>query len=364
MAATGQGDQLEHAKSSGKPAMSINDRGRLDRRRFNTVMLGTLATISTGIAHGGGGADSPAPARRIIDVHSHFVPPELKAATKPAPPLLAWNLSQHLENMDAAGVQRAILSITTPGVAIEGAAGQTLLRKCNDYGANLVAGHPQRFGHFVHLKLDDPGNALAELAYGLDQLKAQGVGVFTNYHEKWLGDPAFDPVFAELERRRALVYVHPIAASCCSGIIPEFSDAMIEYQSDTTRAIASYIYRGAARRFPNVKMIWSHAGGTMPYLIERFDVADRAQLYKDSAPQGFRAAAAKFYYDIAQTSNAVTTGALRQVIPVDHIVFGTDYPFRTPSEHVAQLESSKVFSPTELAQLYRGNVMRDLPTLG
>jgi predicted TIM-barrel fold metal-dependent hydrolase len=265
--------------------------------------------------------------------------------------------------MDAAGVERAILSITTPGVAVEGAAGQTLLRRCNDYGANLVAAHPRRFGQFVHLKLEDPDNALQELAYGLDQLKAHGIGVFTNYHDKWLGDPAFDPVFAELERRRAIVYVHPITASCCTGLIPEFSDAMIEYQTDTTRAIASYIYRGAARRFPNVKLIWSHAGGTMPYLIERFDVADRTQAYKEAAPQGFRTAVAKFYYDVAQSSNGVATGALRQVIPVDHIVFGTDYPFRTPGEHVAQLESAKVFSPTDLVKVYRENVMRDLATL-
>src|SRR6185369_12435065 len=140
-------------------------------------------------------------------------------------------------------------------------------------------------------------------------------------------------------------------------------DTLIEYGTDTTRAIASYIYRGAARRFPDVRMIWSHSGGTMPYLIERFDNADRSDAAKAAAPGGFRAAASNFFYDIAQASNPTATTALRSVVPVNRIVFGTDYPFRTPLEHAKALEAGHVFNRTELRGLYRSNVEQFLPAL-
>ncbi len=182
--------------------------------------------------------------------------------------------------------------------------------------------------------MDDMDAAVNEVAYGFDVLKAQGVGLFTSYSGRWLGDAQFDPLFAELERRGAIVFVHPTSAACCTRLIPEVADTLIEYGTDTTRAIASYVYRGAARRFPNVRMIWSHSGGTMPYLIERFDGADRSPAAKAQAPDGFRASIARFWYDIAQSSNPVATRALRSVVPMEHIVFGTDYPFRSSLDHV------------------------------
>jgi predicted TIM-barrel fold metal-dependent hydrolase len=212
--------------------------------------------------------------------------------------------------------------------------------------------------------MDDIDTALKEIEYGFDVLKAQGIGLFTSYGSQWLGDARFDPVFTELERRRGIVYVHPNTAACCTRLVPEVADTLIEYGTDTTRAIASYVYRGAAHRYPNVRMIWSHSGGTMPFLVERFDGADRGAAAKAQAPEGFRALAGRFFYDIAQASNPVATRALRSVVPVEHIVFGTDYPFRTPLEHVRALDGSDVFNRTELAGLYAGNVRARLPELG
>ena len=145
--------------------------------------------------------------------------------------------------------------------------------------------------------------------------------------------------------------------------MPEIADTLIEYGTDTTRAIASYVYRGAARRFPNVRMIWSHSAGTMPYLIERFDVADRSGQTREQAPDGFRASISRFWYDIAQASNPVATRALRSVVPMERIVFGTDYPFRTSLDHVRGLEDGKVFDRAELAAIYRANVAARLPDL-
>ena len=299
---------------------------------------------------------------RIVDVHAHYYPPVLKALGTPGP-MNAWSLQRHLEEMEAAGVARSLFSLTTPGVVVTGDQGRKLTRESNEYAARTCTEQKGKLGFFTYVQLEDLEGALKEIEYGFDVLKAHGVGLFTSYGNRWLGDPQFDPVFAELERRKAIVYVHPTGPACCSRLIPGVVDTLIEYGTDTTRAITSYIYRGAARRFPNVKMIWSHSGGTMPYLIERFDGADRSGAGKTEAPDGFRAAAAKFFYDVAQASNPVATAALRSVVPVDHIVFGTDYPFRTPLEHVTALQASRVFNRSELRGVYRANVEQFLPAL-
>jgi predicted TIM-barrel fold metal-dependent hydrolase len=324
---------------------------------------GFLAGALAATAAVGGTPTAAATARNIVDVHAHFMPPELLAAGGPSAVMGAWSLQKHLESMEQVGVTRSILSVTTPGVLATGAKAQALIRSCNEYGAKLVSDNRQKLGMFVYVRLDDIDATLKEIAYGMDVLKADGVGLFTNYDGKWLGDPAFDPVFAELNRRGAIAYVHPNSATCCKALIPNVADTLIEYGTDTTRAIASYIYRGAAVKFPRVRMIWSHSAGTMPYLIERFDGADKTPAVHAAAPEGFRKAASRFFYDVAQASNPVATSALRKVVGASQIVFGTDYPFRTPAEHVAQLESGGVFNAAELAGLYHGNVARGLPEL-
>lgn len=303
-----------------------------------------------------------AESNRIVDVHAHYFPPVLKALGSPGP-MNAWSLQRHLEEMDAAGVTRSLFSLTTPGVVQTGDAGRKLMRESNEWAAKTAVDQRGKLGVFTYVQLEDTEGALKEIEYGFDVLEAQGVGLFTSYGNRWLGDPQFDPVFAELERRKAIVYVHPTGPACCSRLIPGVVDTVVEYGTDTTRAIASYVYRGAARRFPNVKMIWSHAGGSMPFLIERFDFIDRTGASKTEAPEGFRSAASKFFYDIAQASNPTATAALRSVVPVNRIVFGTDYPFRTPLEHVTALQASRVFNRGELRGVYRANVEQFLPTL-
>jgi predicted TIM-barrel fold metal-dependent hydrolase len=340
--------------------MKENSPLQWSRRRMllGAASAGIAWAWRAGAAENSGAASS----ERIVDVHAHYYPPALKALGLPGP-MNGWSLQRHLEEMDAAGVARSLLSITTPGVVAPGDQGRALARESNEYAAKTCGEHKGKLGFFTYVNLDDPDGALKEIQHGFDVLKAQGVGLFTSYGNRWLGDPAFDPVFAELERRKAIVYVHPTGAACCRNLIPDVFDTLIEYGTDTTRAIASYIYRGAAQRFPNVRMIWSHSGGTMPYLIERFDGADRSDAAKREAPQGFRAAASKFFYDIAQASNPTATTALRSVIPANRIVFGTDYPFRTPLEHVTALEGGGVFNRAELRGVYRGNIEQSLPTL-
>jgi predicted TIM-barrel fold metal-dependent hydrolase len=324
--------------------------------------LGALAAAAAAPVLRESRAAGASGARNIIDVHAHYQPPAIRALNLPGP-MNAWDLQKQIDDMDAAGVTRAVLSVTTPGVPATGEAGRRIARESNEYAATLASDHGRRFGFFTCVPMDDLDAALSEVAYGFDVLKAQGVGLFTSYAGHWLGDTQFDPLFAELEQRGAIVFVHPTSAACCTRLIPEVADTLIEYGTDTTRAIASYVYRGAAHRFPNVRMIWSHSAGTMPYLIERFDGADRSPAARAQAPDGFRASIGRFWYDIAQASNPVATYALRSVVPLERIVFGTDYPFRTSADHVRGLETGKVFAPQEIAAIYRGNVAKGLPQL-
>jgi 6-methylsalicylate decarboxylase len=305
----------------------------------------------------------------VIDVHAHFTPPQYVrdlANTKLVfPASLNWSLAKHLEEMERAGVARSLLSLTTPGVSMgDTAQARRMSRYTNEYGAQLVTDHSRQLGLFAALPLADVDGSLREIEYSLDTLKSCGVCLFTSYGGKWLGDDAFAPIFEELNRRKAIVYVHPTSATCCTNLLPDIPDPMIEYGTDTTRAITNIIYSGAARKYPELRLIFSHAGGTMPYLTGRFDFADRTNaLLQQRAPEGFRAAAARFFYDIAQAANPATLGALRQVVPVSQIVFGTDYPFRTMLEHVSQLRASRLFSSSELQGIQRDNVVRSLSRL-
>lgn len=328
----------------------------LSRRQVLVGLSALAASSMTRPAEPRRAAASP-----IVDVHAHFQPDVLRALGMPGP-MAAWSVQKHLDDMGAAGVTRSLLSVTTPGVPETGERARTLARGINEDAAKLAADH-RGLGYFLALPMDDPDAALKEIEYGFDVLKAPGVGLFTSYGDAWLGDQRFDPVFQELHRRKAVVYVHPDTANCCGRLIPEVADTLIEYGTDTTRAIASYIYRGAARRFPDVRMIFSHSGGTMPFLIERFEGADRGPAAKAQAPDGFRATAARFFYDIAQSTHAVPSQALRKLVPVNHIVFGSDYPFRTTLEHVQGLEAAGVYSAEELKGIHAGNVERFLPEL-
>ncbi len=307
-------------------------------------------------------------ARRIIDVHAHLTPPayvqDMAGAGDLQPPTLNWTIGKHIEDMDKAGVELSILSVTTPGIWFKDVPrGRRLARMTNDYAAEMRQKYPTRISQFAAIPLPDTEGSLKEIEYGLDVLKADGIAVFTNYGDKWLGDPAFAPVMDELNRRKVTLYTHPITADCCANIASVVRDAVIEYGTDTTRAIGNWIMRGCGPRWPDIKVIWSHAGGTMPFLIERFDRLAGVGSLKQHIPNGFRAEAAKYFYDTAQSANDVSMSALRKVVPMSQIVFGTDFPFRTADDHVQRLIKGGVFSPAELAQIYRSNALPLLPRI-
>jgi predicted TIM-barrel fold metal-dependent hydrolase len=205
---------------------------------------------------------------------------------------------------------------------------------------------------------------LEEIAYTLDTLKADGIGLLTSYGDKWLGHPVFAPVLDELNRRRAVVYTHPTTANCCGNLIPDVPESIVEWGTDTTRTIASLVFSGTAARCRDVKIILSHGGGTMPFLTERFV---RLPLINKSlaprVPNGVEHELRRFYYDTAQAAHQFALASLLKLVPVSQVVFGTDFPYRTAADHVKGL-TEYGFSASDLQAIDRGNALRLLPRLG
>jgi predicted TIM-barrel fold metal-dependent hydrolase len=304
-----------------------------------------------------------------IDVHHHVSPPTYITASNTnnfGDGLMKnWTPEKTLQDMDNAGIAVAMLSVTTPALNFtSGEPARKLARECNDYAAKLRSDHPGRFGSFAMIPLTDTEGSLQEIAYALDTLKADGIGLMTSYGDKWLGDPLFLPVMEELNRRKAIVYTHPTAADCCVNLVKTQEPVMIEFGTDTTRTIADIVFSGNAQKFRDIRWIFSHAGGTMPFLIERF-VRNPVLNPKTKAtvPDGTLAELKRFYYDTAQTSNKAAMSALSAIIPVSQIVFGTDYPYRTGIDHVKGLRDTGVFTEAQLMDIERGNALKLLPRL-
>ena len=337
-------------------------------RRGFMLGAGALAlTAATGGNRAGAQSADAKPFR--VDVHHHLSPPSYVTASNESgfgdALMKNWTIEKTLADMDKAGIATAVLSVTTPGINFtKGDPARRLCRESNEYAAKLVTDYPGRFGNFAMLPLTDAEGSLREIAYALDTLKADGIAVMTSYGDKWLGDRLFLPIMEELNRRKALVYTHPTAANCCVNLVPTQQPVMIEFGTDTTRAIADIVFSGNARRFPDIVWIFSHAGGTMPFLIERFvrnPLLDPKA--KPAVPDGTLAELKRFYYDTAQTANKSAMSALSAIIPLSQIVFGTDFPYRTGIDHVKGLREAGVFTDEQLASIERGNALKLIPRL-
>jgi len=317
-----------------------------------------LAAMGTGVAQ-------PKPYR--IDVHHHVVPAPWLDALKKAgldnPILNRWTPQNSLADMDKAGIATSILSPTTTQVNFltNAAEAARVARESNEWTRKLTADFPGRFGMFAILPMPHVDACLKEIPYALDVLRADGIGMMTNYGDKWLGYEEFRPVFDELNRHKATVYTHPTTASCCVNLVRDIPEAAIEWGTDTTRTIASLIFSGASARYKDVNFIFSHGGGVLTAVAERFEIQMvSTPPYKDTFTRDIvDHELQRFYYDTAQVSNAVTIGALAKLVPVSQIVFGTDYPYRPGIEHVEGLQ--RAFTPAALRHIERDNALRILP---
>jgi len=334
-------------------------------------LLCGLAALGAGAAFTGNRlfAQTSGGATRRIDVHHHFANAELiklmnDKRTAGFQTWAPYSPVKAIEDMDKGGVQASMISITTPGIWF-GAAEETkrLARELNEYGAKMVSDFPGRFGLFAVLPFPNATNCLKEIEYAFDTLKADGVGLLSSYSDKWLGDAAFAEVFRELNRRKAIVYTHAQVADCCQSLVTGINDTTVEYNTDTARTIISLIESGRAAETPDIQYIFSHAGGTILALPGRFlgQQATRANLAKQAAPNTRLGQLRRFYYDTAGSTNPIQMTALRQLIGMPQILFGTDFPFGRSSNIAAGLEESGVFNADELKLIDRGNVLKILP---
>jgi len=330
-------------------------------------LLAGAASLGMFAAAGCAGIAVAPSAPHRIDVHHHISPPPwvtaLRAAKLDSPPVNNWTPQKSIDDLDAGGIATAVTSPTLPAVGfLNGQDAAAVARSSNEYARKLADDSRGRFRMFALLPMPHVDETLKEIAYALDVLKADGVAFMTSYGNQYLGDKAFVPVMDELNRRKATAYTHPNDPSCCLNIASGVPPVIIEYGTDTTRTIASLVFSGTAQRCKDINFIFSHAGGTLSSLTERF--LAQAVSFPGMKERGFTsetvlATLRRFYYDTAQAANPVAMAALTKFVPVSNIVFGTDYPYRTAAEQAKGL--AEVFSGADLRAIERDNATRILP---
>ena len=318
-------------------------------------------------------AQTPAVAKAsLIDVHHHFVPPfyfsdnrdriAAAAGGRMHPAYASWTSEQAIAAMDKQGVATAVLSLTTPGVWFGDAQGAAqTAHRVNKYAADLARSHPGRFGHFAVLPLPDTESSLREIEYAFTVLKADGIGLMTSYDDKWLGDPLYQPVFEELNRRRAVVFIHPTTGLCCRTLLPDVNPIMLEIPQDTTRAVTNLLFSGAFTKFKDIRFIFSHAGGSVPMMVGRMHQYAASNI-GDKVPNGIEYELRRLHYDIAGTAYRPAIAALTSFVPTSQILFGSDHPFIPLAETAAGVMKLG-FSASDLQRIGRDNALSLLPRL-
>ena len=318
------------------------------------------------------------PLQPRIDVHAHFLPAGYRAAAAAAgherpdgmPGLPRWDTGAALGMMDQLSIRTAMLSISSPGVHFgDDGAARKLAREVNEEAAKAVSDHPGRFGQFASLPLPDMDGAIAEATYALDVLKADGVAVETNHHGIYMGDPRLDPLFAELNRRRAVVFMHPTSPTCpcCQTLSLGYPQPMIEFMFETTRAVMNLLLTGTLDRFPDIRLIVPHAGAAVPVLADRVvGLSPAIGLANPVEPDRFFATLNRLHYDLAGYPLPRLAPALLQVADPGRIFYGSDWPF-TPLPIVARLagemDRTPVFDDATRRRMLHDNALTLFPRL-
>jgi aminocarboxymuconate-semialdehyde decarboxylase len=307
-----------------------------------------------------------------VDLHNHVIPDFYweasneggKAAGGITPP--PWSLEGMVAYMDEARIDLAVPSISTPGVHLgDDDAAAVLARRCNEYLADLDRLHPGRFGGWAALPVPAIDAALAELEYATDTLKLDGVSLMTNVHGNYLGEPIYDELFAEMNRRGTVVFVHPNDSP--DGVSHRLAppESLLDYPVDTSRAIAQLLYSNTFARFPAIKFIFSHGGGTVPYLAIRFGVVDAMGVVPGAEERGTAAEAfRRVHWDTAIAWSDNTLRTLRDVAGISQVVFGTDYPYPRNDLTIGgrrSIDATAVLEDSEREAIFSGNAAALLP---
>ena len=308
----------------------------------------------------------------LIDVHHHIVPAFFLAENRDRivaagggrinPAYSNWTPEQALAEMDKHGVATAVISLSASAFWFgDRALAVRTARRVNEYAADLVRTHTGRFGLFAIIPLPDTEASLREIDYAYSVLKADGIELATSYDDKWLGHPDYQPVFEELNRRKAVVFVHPTTPPCCRTLLPDVSPILIEVPQDTARAVTNLLFTGTFARFRDIRFIFAHAGGNVPMLLGRMHQYGPKNI-AEKAPNGIEYELSRLYYDIAGTAYRPAIAALTSLVPATQILFGSDNPFvplATTAEGMMQLQ----FSADDLRHIGRENALALLPRL-
>lgn len=308
--------------------------------------------------------------QRVVDVHAHFIPDAyrggLLAAGKDHPdgsPIPPWDADAHLERLDQVGIDTAMLSLSSPGLDVDGRPTHWA-RVVNDAGASLVAEHPDRFGWLASLPLPDVDASLSELARAEDELDADGFALLTHVGGVYLGDPQLDPVMAELDRRAAVVFIHPTSPAGCSHVDLGRPAPLIEYLFDTTRAVVNMVLNRVFQRYPRIQWIVPHNGAALT------SVVDRVQLFGDYVlrtpdAESVEDVLGRLYYEIGSSAPFPRAAeALLGIAGPDRLLLGTDLPYAPPpavTQNLERLASGDLVRGNDLAALVGGNAERLFP---
>ncbi|MGB3067458.1 MAG: amidohydrolase family protein [Ottowia sp.] len=307
------------------------------------------------------------PQAHRIDTHQHVVPPHyaawlarkgLNAGGRAIP---EWRAESALELMEKARIATAILSVSTPGVHLgDGMEAREMARSVNEFAAEAARRQPSRFGYFATLTLPDVEGAIAEAAHALDHLGADGVVLLANVGGVYLGDPAWDPLMAELDRRSAVVFVHP--SSLPTPPVPGIAPFVADFLLDTTRAAINLARVQTFERFPNLKIILSHAGGFLPFAAER--VARACSDDGENIAEGL-ARLRQFHFDVALSSSPYALPALLAFADPMRITYGSDWPFAPAARslHFARLLDEYTLTAEQRAAIDRNNALKLFPRL-
>jgi len=283
-----------------------------------------------------------------IDVHHHFYAPEYLAVMGEMgkrPVVRDWTVSRSLEEMDQNGVASSMLSLSPPGLHHVGKdETRRLARAVNDHAAKLRSTRPSRFGHFASVPMPD----------------VDGIQLMTSYGERYPGHPDFTPVMEELNRRKALVFIHPLAPICCAPSLKWIAPSLFEFTQDTNRCVFSLLFTGALAQFPDIRFIFCHSGAAVPILAGRAEVMGVGRQFADKLPNGIDHELRKLHYDVALQANRPALAALFAYVPISQVLLGSDYPFGTSKDGVRGL-SEYGLKAEDLAAIYRGNAERLLP---
>jgi predicted TIM-barrel fold metal-dependent hydrolase len=310
-----------------------------------------------------------------IDVHGHFITPAYRLALDAAgigapdglPRLPDWSPVGQLELMDRLGIAASVLAISSPGIHFgDDAAAAALARSLNDEIADLVREHPARFALAACLPLPDVAASLAELERAYDELSADAIALLTNVNGSYLGEPAYEPLMAELDRRHAVVVLHPTAPAAHELVGFGRPSPILEFPIDTTRTVFRLILDGVIDRHPRIRWIVPHSGSALAVLADRVHDVARMWHTGDGPVPDVIGSLQGLHYDLAGPATPRALPALLGLVGPDRLLYGSDHPFppvATLERFATALESTDALSEPERAAMFRANALELFPRL-